>query len=521
MNEALAQLLPNLAKTTPAQLAKLLAPIGLHLVEDDWSGLLYGIEEVAQNGRADLAEQLMSVCLRVAQENENAWAVRAVTYFLGRVYFLQGHAERAIAAYQTVHHSAGEALDKDGRIQASIALSSLARVQMAQGHMAEAILTIQRAIDMSVALGREVDVVGDQLTLAALYLIQEDFAKSKALLQTTLARAEQLGHPELIALALMRLASLQEDLNQPATAIPYYESALAVLEGVEEPDDEEIFYMTYRETLVGLGMAYEALGQSAAAMDYYAEASRLTHWWGDDRQQAVVLTWFGMAQLASGQPRLAVRSFKAAERLAQRSGHTWWLGTNSFFSASAWQALADWEKAETAVERARQYHAATPGEHSADEAGCLVELGEIAIIQNKFEVAVTHYQQALTVLENIEIGQMHRLIYLRLGEAYWYQGQFVQAHKKLRQALNVYESKRQTVSELWARVDFAPSRDDVYAYLVRTCLALGKVIEAFTAVEEGRMRVYREQLAAQPLSNERDEPLCWLDIKLFLRLDSP
>lgn len=520
MNEIVAQLLPVLAMTRPSQLTEMLAPIGPRLEKDDWSGLLYGIEEVAQNGRADLAEQLMAVCLQVADENENEWAVRAVTYFLGHVYYLQGQVERAIEAYQTVVESGQEATDEDGRIQASIALSNLARVQMAQGHVEEAIPILKQTIAMGEALGREADVVGDQLTLAALHLIREDFAASETLLHETLVRAQTLGHPELIALVLMRLASLQEDLNNPAAAIPYYESALDVLEDVDEPDDEEVFFKTYRETLIGLGMAYEALGQPEEAIDCYAEASRLAHQLEDKRHQAVVLTWLGMAQLAAEKPGLALRSFNAAEQLARQSGHTWWLGTNNFFRASAWQVLEEWEEAERAVHQAMQYHTTTPGEHSADEAGCLVKLGEIAVARGAFDMAVDHYRQALAVLDRVEIGQMHRLIYLRLGESYWYQGEFTQAYEMLRQALDVYESKRQTVSELWARVDFAPSRDLVYEYLIQTCLALEQVVEAFRVVEEGRMRVFREQLAAQHIPDKPVETLAWPDIEPLLCLES-
>lgn len=514
------QLLTILSTMTPNQLEERLLLLGSRLVEDDWSGLLYGIEELAQNGRAELAERLMAVCLQVAQENEDSWAFRAVNYFLGHVYHLQGQVERAIEAYQLVVASGLEAVDVDGRIQASMALSSMARMQMAQGYVVEAVPHIQHAIAIGESLGREADVVGDQLTLAGLYLIQEDFTRSEDLLQQTLARAQQLGHPELTALALMRLASLQEDLNQPAAAMFYYESALRLLEDVDQPEDDDVFFMTYREILVGLAMAYEALDQPEEAIDYYAEASRLTHWLGDARNQAVVLTWLGTAQLAAGQPRLALRSFKAAERLAQQSGHTWWLGTNSFFQASAWQALVEWDLAETAVKQAMHYHAAAPGEHSADEAGCLIKLGEIAMDRDAFDTAVAHYQQALTVLDRVEIGQMHRLIYLRLGEAYWVQCQFSQAYEALWQALDVYESKRQTVSALWARVDYAPSRDLVYEYLARTCLALGKVVETFMAVEEGRMRVFREQLAAWPTTDKPIESLDWSDIKPLLCLES-
>lgn len=515
MNKAVVRLLSNLKDITPVKMAERLSSVRQQIGQDDWNGLLYGIEELAKEGRTALAEAFMDVCLSVAEANEDGWASRAVTYFWGDLYYLQGKVELAIEAYQKVFVS-GLAADEDGRIQASIAISSVARVQMAQGHVAEAILTIQQAIALGEQLGREADAVGDQLTLAGLYLIQEDFAQSEALLQATLAQAKQLGRAELTALALMRLASLQEDLNQPAAAIPYYEAALAELDAEEETEDDELFFMAYRETLVGLGMAYDALGQPQVAITHYAEASRLAHWLGEARQQAVVLTWLGTAQLGAGQANLAVRSFRAAERLAQQSGHTWWLGKNSFFWASAWQALGEWEAAETAVQQARAYHAAVSAEHSADEIGCLVKLGEIAVGRGLLETAVDYYQQALVLLERVEIGQMHRLIYLRLGEAFWYQGEFVAAYEKLRDALNVYESKRQNVSELWRRVDYAPARDLVYEYLVRTCLALGRVEEALTAVEEGRMRVFREQLEAQFITEESVDALDWVDVKLLL-----
>lgn len=186
----------------------------------------------------------------------------------------------------------------------------------------------------------------------------------------------------------------------------------------------------------------------------------------------------------------------------------------------SFKALGRFKEAESAVHQAIQHHRATSGDNSPDVVGCLMELGEIALEKGDPEEAIVCYQRALRILREIDVSQMHRLIYLRLGEAYWVYGEFLQAYEILRQALEVYESKRQTVSELWARVDFAPSRDLVYEYLARTCLALGKIVEAFTAVEEGRMRVFREQLTGQSIIDKPIETLDWSDIKPLLYLEA-
>jgi tetratricopeptide (TPR) repeat protein len=295
---------------------------------------------------------------------------------------------------------------------------------------------------------------------------------------------------------------------------------MEALDAVEESEDWDLHVKAYRDLYISLGTVRQALEESDRAIRAFSSAARLSYFLEDTRGQAVALTWLGSVQTDTGRPELALRSFDAAERLAQSVDYAGWMGTIYFFRASAWQALVNFEEAEAAVHQAIQHHQTTAGANSPDEVGCVMKLGRIALEKGDLEETIACYQQALGILREVGVSQMHRIIYLRLGEAYWYQGEFSQAYEMLRQALDVYESKRQTVSELWARVDFAPSRDLVYEYLVRTCLALGKVVEAFTAVEEGRMRVFREQLAVQPITDEPVETLGWSNIKLLLCLES-
>ena len=55
-----------------------------------------------------------------------------------------------------------------------------------------------------------------------------------------------------------------------------------------------------------------------------------------------------------------------------------------------------------------------------DWSGLLYGIEALAQAQHLGQPELT----ALTVLDHVEIGQMQRLIYLRLGKAYWHQGQY-------------------------------------------------------------------------------------------------
>lgn len=520
MNEIIAQLLPALATIKASEFAEAIVPIGSNLEKDDWNGLLYGIEELAQNGRADLAEQLMSVCLQVAKDSENDWAVRAVMYFLGHVYYLQEQFERAIGAYQAVVKSSQHSTDEEARFQASLALSSISQAYLAQGYITQAIKAIKLAVREDEKLDWRKGVLGDRLQLAGMYLVQEEFVRAKETLRQAMVEARAIHDQFWIALVSLRMATMQEDLENPGAALDYYQAAREALDAIEEPEDEDLYEKAYRDLFIGLGTAYQELGASDQAIMAFSNAARLANVLEDKRSQAVVVTWLGSAQVDAGRPELALRSYNAAERLARAVDYAGWIGTIYFLRASAWQALGRFDEAQTNIQKAIQWHRTIAGENSPDEAGYLIKLGQISLEKGDLDGTVAYYQQALNILHEIGVSQMHRIIYLRLGEAYWYRNEYLQAYEMLRKALDIYESRRQTISDLWERVDFGPSRDLVYEYLVQVCLALDMGIDAFQAVEEGRMRVFREQLAVQPVMQEPVEMIDWPDIKSLVCLKS-
>ena len=141
-------LLDNLQAVMPAQMASLLQEIGASLERNDWNALLCAVEELAETGRGNQALALMEVLVDHGRLQQNAWLVRAATYFLGHVYLHQGEVEQAVTAYQSVVESGMSADDEEGRIQASLALGNVCRTRMAQGRISEAIAAIQEALEL-------------------------------------------------------------------------------------------------------------------------------------------------------------------------------------------------------------------------------------------------------------------------------------------------------------------------------------------------------------------------------------
>lgn len=469
-------LLVNLETLPASRCLAVIQRVSPHLKQDDWSALFYQLWDLAESGQSDQALKLMQTCVRYAHDVSYGWLLRTAMYFLGGIFQFRGENDQAIAHYQKVAQGGIAAADEDGLGQAALALGRIANVRMAQGQITAAIATIQQAISLDEQLNWQQGIISDQWTLAGLYLLEEQFDRAEALLWETLARAQDIGNVILVAVTWSRLGSLQDSLNQNTVAIASFENALDVLDTAEEPEDLDgiaLWLETYQDALVGIAMVYERLGDFDAAIRRYAEASRIAYDRKDRRSQAQVLTWLGSAQIEIGRPDLALRSFNAAQRWSVVMEDIWWSAVIHFYEATAWETMEQYEKAEQAIYAALKIHADTPGEHSADEVGCWIKLGDLALLQEQGAYAVVHYRKALTLLESlhVEAGAVARIAYAKLGEAYWRTRDFNRAYNALWQALSFYDSKRQSIQSFVGRIDFAPAREEIYAYLAKTCVS--------------------------------------------------
>lgn len=516
-------LLVNLETLPASRYLAVIQEVSPHLKQDDWSALFYQLWDLAESGQSDQALKLMQTCVSYAHDVSHGWLLRTATYFLGGIFQFRGENDQAIAHYQKVAQGGIAAADENGLWQATLALGRIANVRMAQGQVTAAIASIQQAISLDEQLDWQDGIISDQWTLAGLYLIEEQFDRAEELLRETLALAQDIGNTILAAVTWSRLGSLQDSLNNNTAAIASFENALDVLdvaEGSENFDDIALWLETYQDALVGLAMVYEQLENFDAAIAGYAEASRIAYDRKDRRSQAQVLTWLGTAQIEIGRPDLALRSFKAAQRWSVAMEDLWWTAVIYFYQSSVWEAMEQYDKAEQAVYAALKIHTETPGEHGADEVGCWLRLGDLALLQNRIGDALAHFQKASNILDSlhVEAGAIARRVWAKLGEAYWRTGDLARAYDTLLQALSLYDGKRQSIQTFMGRIDFAPVRENTYAYLARTCITLEKCEEAFQVIEESHARVLRERLAQRVTKLNLEQVLDWQDIKLLFKV---
>jgi tetratricopeptide (TPR) repeat protein len=503
------RLLTELRAEPVSAVSPLIEAVGPGLGRSDWDAVLYAIQSIGEGGQMDRAIALLGACAAEAERERNGRLLRGARQFLGELYRFSGRFDQAIATFRTVAELGKEAADQDGYEQASIALSSLASVCLAQGNVAGAIAAIEEAMPIDDRIDSPVYAIEDRLELGLHYLTQEDFSRSDAVAAEALRRSRVANRPFLAALALSHQAGIRADLGEFGAAAELYEQELRALDAIDEPEDLEMWAKVLGDAHASLGLARQELGDLDGAVASYRRADAVFRELGDRRLRATVLAWQGTAEVERGQPRPALGRFKTAARLARLSGDVRGLVVIDFHRASALQALGQFGRAEAAVNRAMTALAGVADAPEVLDAALLTKLGEISLARGRPDRAATHIERARAALPAGGVGSIERLVLAQLGEAYWHLGDLPRAYDTLRSALRSYESKRRTVADPMSRISFAPSRELLYARLVPTCLSLNRPVEALDVLEEGRARVLREQLATRLPGTELDESLSW------------
>lgn len=502
----LGQFLERLEVVQPAQLDAFLMQQGSHLQQDDWSELFYAIEELAEKGQSERALELLQGCLRFADRGSDEWAKSSVRYFLGNVYLSRGEIDEAVRAYQWA------ATHQRDLQAAALAYSAISGARMGQGRLPEAIAAAKEALALDQQRQCINSQIEDLLSLANLYLTQEDFAEAEATVAEATRLAETVPDPLRFALAWSIRGDIQTETFDYPAALDSYDLALDTLDGIDEPDDLEFWFKVYATKLGSKAMLLEEMGRCEEAAAAYSSAARMSHAIDDTRDQVQYLTWMGTCQRAAGRGDLAFRSFAAARRLCESVGFVSWIVTIGLHEANALREAGRVAEAEVAVEHAMQSLGEIAGDKDVDEGLCLMHLGDIKMDQRLFSDAVIHYSRAAELFSRGAVGAMHRRIVGKLGAAYRRLGDLQSAYETLKQALSVYEDKRKTLRQDAARIDFGSSRDEIYNDLVRTCFDLGNRGEAFFVAEESKGRVLREQLAHGLLGVSTDRPIHWTEV---------
>jgi tetratricopeptide (TPR) repeat protein/DNA-binding CsgD family transcriptional regulator/cellulose biosynthesis protein BcsQ len=274
--------------------------------------------------------------------------------------------------------------------------------------------------------------LGDALTAAG--------KAQEALDVTTRAlglKKEALGerHPSVADLE-DKLGALLADTGRLEESRAYFVQSLAARREIYEPAHPAV-----AASLERLADTAIAMGNLRDARDYLDEALQIAARDGGTTKTRILCS-LGSLSLKERDLSSAERYFQEAIDSLDTAGSD--PVAASIFDGSAKVAIenGDFEKAQAYYERAQLVRETALGPSHLETLRGIVNLGDLAAVQGKWERASTLYRRALSLVERTasEVHPLAGEIYLKLGEVAQSCKRYDEAESSYQQAIDIYES---------------------------------------------------------------------------------
>lgn len=308
---------------------------------------------------------------------------------MGVVYFNQGNYDKALETYQKALTVRREINDSAG---VGRLLNNIGFVYRQKGENSEAIKYFQQAVAM-------LESVGDQRSVGRIYgfigaLYQKEGEESQALiayekgLEAAKVAKDKTGQLE----ALNYLGNAYYEIGENTKAKSTYEAALVFYQEEEDRAAEG-------KTMVGLGKVYDRLGENQKAKQILLKSLPINQKVGEKSVIAANMNALGEVYYTSGDYSIALNYHKLAlDNLPKKEDKN--------AVAIAYQGMGDslfqLKQYPQALENLEQALAIYQEIEKTAKAGKIYgQLGTILIAQEKPELAVVFYKQAVNINETM------------------------------------------------------------------------------------------------------------------------
>ena len=306
---------------------------------------------------------------------------------MGVVYFSQGNYDQALETYEKALAVRREINDNAG---VGRLLNNIGFVYRQKGEDSEALKYFQQAVTM-------LESIGDQKSVGRIYgfmgkLYEKQGEETKALevyekgLEAAKAAEDKTGQLE----ALSYLGDAYYESGENAKAESVYEQALAFYKEAEDRGNEG-------KTMIGLGKVYDRQGDNRKAKKVLLDALSINKEVGEKANIAANMNALGEVYYSSGDYSIALNYHKLAlENLPNKEDKNavalayQGIGDSLFQLKQYPQALENLEQALVIYKES---------EAKEKEAKISGQLGTILVSQEKPELAVVFYKQAVNLNE--------------------------------------------------------------------------------------------------------------------------
>ncbi|WP_426591754.1 CHAT domain-containing protein [Dapis sp. BLCC M229] len=344
----------------------------------------------ASQRQLDQALKFYQEALTIREEVDDRRDLGRTLNNMGVVYFNQGNYDKALETYQKALTVRREINDSAG---VGRLLNNIGFVYREKDENSEAIKYFQQAVVM-------LESVGDQRSVGRIYgfigaLYQKEGEESEALaayekgLEAAKVAEDKTGQLE----ALSYLGDAYYEIGENAKAKSIYEAALAFYEKEEEDRAAE------GEAMIGLGKVYNRLGENQKAKQILLKSLPINKKVGEKSVIAANMNALGEAYYSSGDYSIALNYHKLAlDNLPDKDDKN--------AVAIAYQGIGDalfeLKQYPQALENLEQALAIYKENEKTAKAGRIYgQLGTILVAQEKPELAVVFYKQAVNIHETM------------------------------------------------------------------------------------------------------------------------
>jgi len=395
------------------------------------------------SGQYDQAIDLYRRSLSLWRQAGGAYEQASTLESLGTAYLYQGKPDAALEAFQEALPLAVEAGDVVRQARVLIGIGSS---RYNEGQLGEARQAFEKALELSRSVGGDArSEVSAEHNLGAIYQTKGQLQKAVEM-YTRLVRSG--GQPEDVGVHFLNLGAIFLELGEPEKALKNYTLSREAYHQAGRPDLEV-------GALVGIGSAYQRMGEKAKALGVLEEARRVA-----PQESWTVLHYLGVAQYVAGRPQEALPTLERALAKAQAS-HT-----------------------------------------PSSEAPTLLALGSVYRDLGKLDLAADRFGQAIAVGSSIELQRVVAPALLRRAGLWSDRGRLAAARSDVESALKIVESTRDNIAGSQLRTSFLANRRNFYELYIGLLLRLarshpGKHYEdlALAASEQARARGMLDLLA--------------------------
>ncbi|WP_051502891.1 CHAT domain-containing protein [[Scytonema hofmanni] UTEX B 1581] len=349
--------------------------------------------------------------------------------------------------------------------------------------------------------------------------------------------------PEDKANILSYIGQTYHSLGQDKKAVSSYEQAIAIFKQTGDKTNEGI-------TLSNIGLSYHSLGQYSKALKFYQQGLAILKQVGDKSPDSLArngegttLTYIGGLYKSLGEYPKALRFLEQGlaitKEVRNRSGE----GIALRNIGEVYDDLQQYPKALSFLQPALKI--AKQDRDRFQEATALLSLGVLYNNQKQETKALNFYQQVLTISQKlgyrrIEGATLHEMgtvyedlkqypkalkLYQQvlaitieqqhppaeavtrtsLGRTLLKTGQAAAAAKMLLTAINIWESLRPGLTDVY-KVSIFESQAETYREMQQALIAQGKINSALEIAERGRSKAFVELLTSRLSPNSKIPP---------------